>query len=108
MPQCLLQVSGRAREVPGVLPCLPQLGEGAGLPGRSPRSRQMPSASCRSGRARVVPDRLPHVAQVGEGAGLRRAGRRAAGRPDRGDMADDGLVPRAVVLQQAARPRSAR
>ena len=46
--RCLLQVPGRARIVPGQPPCLPQVIRAVSSPRRLPRSREMPSASCRS------------------------------------------------------------
>ena len=60
------------------------------------------------GRARIVPGQPPYVPEVGEGAGLAGLVAGLPGGLDGGGVAGDGLVPRAVVSQQARQARGQR
>ena len=69
----------------------------------------MPSASLQvPGRARIVPGQPPYVPEVAEGEGLAGPVAELPGGLDRGGVAGDGLVPRAVGSQQARQARGQR
>ena len=95
--------------VVGHPPRVPEAGEGEGLAGPV---AELPADAQRllqvAGRARIVPGQLPRVPEVAEGEGL--AGRVAElpGGLHGGGVAGDGLVPGAVVLQQARQARGQR
>ena len=104
-----MQIPDRPQEIASQPAYDTEDGEGAGrprpvaeIPADAQRLLQIPR------RAQVLAGQLPHVPQVGKGIGLAGPVAQIPGCRHGGGVAGDGLIPRAVIPQQARHARCQR